>query len=69
MGDENLHVDTTLKPCPFCGTYRLNVYMHTWPVKEWRVMCEKCLARGPGALDQEQAEDKWNKRESSQSPT
>jgi Lar family restriction alleviation protein len=46
-----------LKPCPFCGSKRLEICRgHTWAF----VKCLDCKALGPEYMTVNQAVEKWN---------
>jgi len=48
-----------LKPCPFCGPGKINIYenhYHAW------TECNNCRARGPIAKTLVEAIELWNER-------
>ena len=54
-----------LKPCPFCGCREVSATMPgEEPHKAAYVLCLKCDAEGPTGLDEADAVEKWNGRES-----
>ena len=55
-----------LKPCPFCGRTEGGLFVETDEIG-WRfVVCETsdggCGAAGPAGLDDNEAEELWNRR-------
>jgi Lar family restriction alleviation protein len=58
-----------IKPCPFCGslplvaTYsRMQGTVQGKSVSMYYRVCDTCNARGPEALSEAQATERWNKR-------
>jgi len=56
----------TLKPCPFCGSKRVEAEIigTQSDVRHWAVVCGLCGARGPWRIHYiGMAEEDWNKRD------
>lgn len=51
-----------LKPCPFCGSLDLSVFIKGCDGKKYAVCCNTCDARGARKRNKEQAEKAWNTR-------
>lgn len=51
-----------LKPCPFCGSDEIFVYLKSTNYDKWCAVCEICLARGGIGETKEEAATLWNTR-------
>lgn len=55
-----------LKPCPFCGNHRDNIYIGVfWEDHDdpyFVTKCHECGASGPYAKEKEKAIESWNRR-------
>lgn len=49
--------------CPFCGAGHKYIFM-AWDDNAFWVTCEFCGAKGPRSENSDDAETKWNRRES-----
>lgn len=51
-----------LKPCPFCGSEEIFVYLKSTNYDKWCAVCEICRARGGIGETKEEAATLWNTR-------
>lgn len=54
------HMDTKLKPCPFCGSNEIR--LTNWGL--YRCWCVKCLAQASDEISKKNAVEAWNRRAS-----
>lgn len=55
-------MSTGLKPCPFCGSEEIFVYLKSTNYDKWCAICSICLARGGIGETKEEAATLWNTR-------
>lgn len=51
-----------LKPCPFCGSEQIFVYLKSINYNKWCAVCDTCLARGGIGETRAEAAALWNTR-------
>ena len=51
-----------LKPCPFCGSDDLEIYIKGTGRRKYAVCCNTCDARGERTKIKEEAATAWNRR-------
>ena len=58
----NSTVPTALKPCPFCGSVRLEA-VHNSHYDDFTIVCRTCGVEGPTTPRLKWTQDAWNNRE------
>lgn len=51
-----------LKPCPFCGSEQIYIYLKNVNYNKWVTVCGTCLAKGGIGETRSEAAALWNTR-------
>ena len=51
-----------LKPCPFCGSEQIYIYLKNVNYNKWYAVCSTCLAKGGLGEKRSEAVILWNTR-------